>query len=109
MRAVRCPVAEPQRGLHRPRPVDENDCAFAPDRYAERIPCGRCAARGSGECRLAECREVQPIQITGHQQDTGLPQYQDAGENAVQAVAWYWHAVNVITIAVTLTLLSARL
>src|SRR5205085_4088061 len=28
--------------------------------------------------------------------------------NAVQAVAWYWHAVNVITIAVIGTLLSAR-
>jgi len=28
--------------------------------------------------------------------------------NAVQAVAWYWHAVNAITIAVIGTLLSAR-
>lgn len=28
--------------------------------------------------------------------------------NAVQAVAWYWHAVNVITLAVIGTLLSAR-
>jgi len=29
--------------------------------------------------------------------------------NAVQAVAWYWHAVNVITVVVILTLLSARI
>jgi heme/copper-type cytochrome/quinol oxidase subunit 3 len=29
--------------------------------------------------------------------------------NAVQAVAWYWHAVNVITVVVLLTLLSARI
>lgn len=29
--------------------------------------------------------------------------------NAVQAVAWYWHAVNVITVVVALTLLSARI
>jgi cytochrome c oxidase subunit III len=28
--------------------------------------------------------------------------------NAVQAVAWYWHAVNVLTIVVIATLLSAR-
>ena len=28
--------------------------------------------------------------------------------NAVQAVAWYWHAVNMITVVVILTLLSAR-
>jgi heme/copper-type cytochrome/quinol oxidase subunit 3 len=28
--------------------------------------------------------------------------------NAVQAVAWYWHAVNAITIAVVGTILSAR-
>jgi cytochrome c oxidase subunit III len=28
--------------------------------------------------------------------------------NATQAIAWYWHAVNVITIAVIGTLLSAR-
>jgi cytochrome c oxidase subunit 3 len=28
--------------------------------------------------------------------------------NAVQAVAWYWHAVNVITVAVVGTILSAR-
>jgi cytochrome c oxidase subunit III len=29
--------------------------------------------------------------------------------NAVQAVAWYWHAVNLITVVVILTLLSARI
>jgi heme/copper-type cytochrome/quinol oxidase subunit 3 len=29
--------------------------------------------------------------------------------NAVQAVAWYWHMVNVITVVVILTLLSARI
>jgi cytochrome c oxidase subunit 3 len=29
--------------------------------------------------------------------------------NAVQAIAWYWHAVNVITVVVLLTLLSARI
>jgi cytochrome c oxidase subunit 3 len=28
--------------------------------------------------------------------------------NATQAIAWYWHAVNVITVAVLATLLSAR-
>jgi heme/copper-type cytochrome/quinol oxidase subunit 3 len=28
--------------------------------------------------------------------------------NATQAIAWYWHAVNVITLAVIGTLLSAR-
>jgi cytochrome c oxidase subunit III len=28
--------------------------------------------------------------------------------NAVQAVAWYWHAVNILTVAVIGTLLSAR-
>jgi heme/copper-type cytochrome/quinol oxidase subunit 3 len=28
---------------------------------------------------------------------------------ADQAIAWYWHAVNAITVAVTLTLLSAHL
>jgi heme/copper-type cytochrome/quinol oxidase subunit 3 len=29
--------------------------------------------------------------------------------NATQAIAWYWHAVNVITVVVILTLLSARI
>jgi cytochrome c oxidase subunit 3 len=29
--------------------------------------------------------------------------------NAAQAIAWYWHAVNVITVVVILTLLSARI
>jgi heme/copper-type cytochrome/quinol oxidase subunit 3 len=28
--------------------------------------------------------------------------------NAAQAIAWYWHAVNVLTLIVTATLLSAR-
>lgn len=28
--------------------------------------------------------------------------------NAAQAIAWYWHAVNVLTLVVTATLLSAR-
>ena len=28
--------------------------------------------------------------------------------NAMQAIAWYWHAVNVITVVVIGTLLSAR-
>jgi heme/copper-type cytochrome/quinol oxidase subunit 3 len=37
---------------------------------------------------------------------TGLTTYR---LNGTQAIAWYWHAVNVITVAVTLTLLSARL
>jgi cytochrome c oxidase subunit 3 len=35
----------------------------------------------------------------------GLTMYR---ANAVQAVAWYWHAVNAITIAVVGTILSAR-
>jgi heme/copper-type cytochrome/quinol oxidase subunit 3 len=35
----------------------------------------------------------------------GLTMYR---ANAVQAVTWYWHAVNLITIAVVGTLLSAR-
>jgi|SRR5581483_675419 len=35
----------------------------------------------------------------------GLTRYR---VNAVQAVAWYWHAVNLITIAVIGTILSAR-
>ena len=35
----------------------------------------------------------------------GLTRYRT---HAVQAVAWYWHAVNLITIAVIGTLLSAR-
>jgi hypothetical protein len=26
--------------------------------------------------------------------------------NATQAIAWYWHAVNVLTLVVTATLLS---
>jgi heme/copper-type cytochrome/quinol oxidase subunit 3 len=37
---------------------------------------------------------------------TGLTTYR---VNAAQAIAWYWHAVNVITIVVIATLLSARL
>ena len=36
---------------------------------------------------------------------TGLTTYR---ANAVQAVAWYWHAVNILTVAVIGTLLSAR-
>ena len=36
---------------------------------------------------------------------TGLTTYR---ANAVQAVAWYWHAVNILTVVVTFTLLSAR-
>jgi cytochrome c oxidase subunit 3/cytochrome c oxidase subunit I+III len=36
---------------------------------------------------------------------TGLTTYR---ANAVQAIAWYWHAVNLITLAVIGTLLSAR-
>ncbi len=35
----------------------------------------------------------------------GLTRYR---ANAAQAIAWYWHAVNLITIAVIGTLLSAR-
>jgi heme/copper-type cytochrome/quinol oxidase subunit 3 len=37
---------------------------------------------------------------------TGLTTYR---ANAAQAIAWYWHAVNLITVAVVFTLLSARL
>jgi heme/copper-type cytochrome/quinol oxidase subunit 3 len=37
---------------------------------------------------------------------TGLTTYR---ANAALAIAWYWHAVNLITVAVVLTLLSARL
>jgi cytochrome c oxidase subunit III len=37
---------------------------------------------------------------------TGLTTYR---VNAAQAIAWYWHAVNVITVVVIATLLSARL
>jgi cytochrome c oxidase subunit III len=37
---------------------------------------------------------------------TGLTTYR---ANAAQAIAWYWHAVNAITVAVILTLLSAHL
>jgi heme/copper-type cytochrome/quinol oxidase subunit 3 len=37
---------------------------------------------------------------------TGLTTYR---ANATQAIAWYWHAVNVITIVVIGTLLSVRL
>jgi cytochrome c oxidase subunit I+III len=37
---------------------------------------------------------------------TGLTRYRVDG---VQAIAWYWHAVNVITLAVFATLFSARL
>lgn len=37
---------------------------------------------------------------------TGLTTYR---LNAVQAITWYWHAVNVITLAVLATILSARL
>jgi heme/copper-type cytochrome/quinol oxidase subunit 3 len=37
---------------------------------------------------------------------TGLTTYR---ANGAQAIAWYWHAVNLITIAVIATLLSARL
>jgi heme/copper-type cytochrome/quinol oxidase subunit 3 len=29
--------------------------------------------------------------------------------NATQAIAWYWHAVNLLTLVVTATLLSAKL
>jgi heme/copper-type cytochrome/quinol oxidase subunit 3 len=36
----------------------------------------------------------------------GLTRYR---VNAAQAIAWYWHAVNVITIVVILTLISPRL
>ena len=36
---------------------------------------------------------------------TGLTTYR---VNAAQAITWYWHAVNLITLAVTGTLLSAR-
>ena len=37
---------------------------------------------------------------------TGLTTYR---ANGAQAIAWYWHAVNTITLVVILTLLSARL
>jgi cytochrome c oxidase subunit 3 len=37
---------------------------------------------------------------------TGLTTYR---ADAAQAIAWYWHAVNAITVAVILTLLSANL
>jgi heme/copper-type cytochrome/quinol oxidase subunit 3 len=37
---------------------------------------------------------------------TGITTYR---ANAAQAIAWYWHAVNLITVAVIATLLSARL
>jgi heme/copper-type cytochrome/quinol oxidase subunit 3 len=37
---------------------------------------------------------------------TGLTTYR---ANAAQAIAWYWHAVNLITLAVLGTLLSARI
>jgi heme/copper-type cytochrome/quinol oxidase subunit 3 len=37
---------------------------------------------------------------------TGLTTYR---VNATQAITWYWHAVNLITVAVIATLLSARL
>jgi cytochrome c oxidase subunit III len=37
---------------------------------------------------------------------TGLTRYR---VNAAQAIAWYWHAVNVLTIVVILTLVSARI
>jgi cytochrome c oxidase subunit III len=37
---------------------------------------------------------------------TGLTTYR---ADATQAIAWYWHAVNAITVAVILTLLSANL
>ncbi len=37
---------------------------------------------------------------------TGITTYR---ANAAQAIAWYWHAVNAITVAVILTLLSANL
>lgn len=36
----------------------------------------------------------------------GLTRYR---VNAAQAIAWYWHAVNVITVVVVLTLISPRL
>jgi cytochrome c oxidase subunit III len=36
----------------------------------------------------------------------GLTRYR---VNAAQAIAWYWHAVNVITVVVILTLISPRL
>jgi cytochrome c oxidase subunit 3 len=36
---------------------------------------------------------------------TGLTTYR---ANAVQAIAWYWHAVNILTVVVIGTLLSAR-
>lgn len=36
---------------------------------------------------------------------TGLTTYR---VNAVQAIAWYWHAVNILTVVVIGTLLSAR-